>query len=197
MFIPVGPPRRQQSGVYGPLPTFWAGTNAVDGDDRDWGNGSAGDIYARLDRTNKNVRYYVKRKEDTRDDDWGALGCVHCISDTFTRAQMTDGGATTGTFVLGETIPVGAFVFRTILHDVTGFTGDTTATIQVGDGTDADRYSTGTPSVFTTANAIDIGAVSGTAIHTAAATITVTITSTADFTNVAAGQATLKLFYFF
>ncbi len=197
MHIPIGPPRDQHSGVYGPLPTWWAESNAVDGDDRDFANRSAGSVYARIDRTNRNIRYYVKRKEDARDDDWGALGSVHCISDTFTRAQMTDGGGTSGTFVLGETIPVGAFVYRTILHAVTGFTGDTTATIQVGDGTTVDRYSTGTPSVFTTANAIDIGAVSGTAIHTAAATVTVTITSTADFANVAAGQATIKLFYFF
>jgi len=69
------------------------------------------------------------------------------------------------------------------------------ATIQVGDGTDVDRYTTGTPSVFTTAVAIDLGVLSGTAIHIAAVTPKITITASADFTAVTAGTLTIKLFY--
>jgi len=113
-----------------------------------------------------------------------------------TRADFTDGGSTIGTYALKATIPAGAWVHQTILQNVTGFTGDTSATIQVGDGTDVDRYSTGTPSVFTTVAAADLGVPSGTKIHTAAATVTVTITSAADFTNVAAGQFTIKIFFY-
>jgi hypothetical protein len=37
--------------------------------------------------------------------------------------------------------------------------------------------------------------VSGTAIHTAAASVTVTITSATDFTSVAAGQATISIYF--
>ena len=95
-----------------------------------------------------------------------------------------------------QTIPAGAWVLRTILQDITGFTGDTTAALIVGDGTDTDRYNTSTLNVFTTAVAIDGAAPSGTQIHTAAKTPVITITSSADFTNVAAGQVTVKIFYF-
>ncbi len=109
--------------------------------------------------------------------------------------MMTDGGSTVGTYTLTDTVPIGAWVHQTILTDVTGFTGDTSATIQVGDGTDVDRYSTGTPSVFTTAAAIDLGVPSGTKIHVAALAPVVTITSAADFTNVVAGAFTLRLFF--
>jgi hypothetical protein len=195
MSIPIGPPRRTQSGLYGPLPTLWADTSAVDGDGYAQATGPAGDIRVQIIRASKAAHFWVKRKEDGRDDDWGNLGGEHVISDTFTRAQMTDGGSTVGTYSLGEDIPEGAFVTQVILRNVTGFIGDTTATIQVGDGTTADRYSTGTPSVFTTATAIDPGVPSGTKVHTAAKTPKVTITSTADFTNVSAGQMTINIFY--
>lgn len=116
---------------------------------------------------------------------------------TFTRAQMIDGGSTAGTLDLSTTIPAGAVFLQSILTSLTGFTGDTSATIIVGvTGGDTDRYSTGTPSVFTTAAAgIDLGVPSGTKWHTAAAVPTVLITSAADFTNVTAGQATITLLW--
>jgi len=129
-----------------------------------------------------------------RTDDW-AEG-VGVLSETVARSQFTDGGSTTGTYVVTTAqIPQGAKVLGTTLVNVTGFTGNTSATIQVGDGSDVDRYGTGTPSVFTTANAIDLGAISGTAIHTAAATVTITITGATDFTAIAAGQLTLRIYY--
>jgi hypothetical protein len=49
--------------------------------------------------------------------------------------------------------------------------------------------------VFTTADSIAAGVPSGTRDHTAAATVTVTVTSAADFTNVAAGALTITIFY--
>lgn len=117
---------------------------------------------------------------------------------TFTRAQMTDGGSTAGTIDLSVTIPAGAVFARSLLTDLTGFTGDTSATIIIGvTGGDTDRYSTGTPSVFTTAAAgTDLGAPSGTLWHTADAVPTVLITSGSDFTLVTAGQATATLFWY-
>lgn len=117
---------------------------------------------------------------------------------TITRAEFTDGGSTAGTLDLSTTIPAGAVFLRALITDLTGFIGDTSATVIIGvTGGDTDRYMTGTPSVFTTAAAgVDLGAPSGTAWHTAAAVPTVLITSAADFTNVSAGQMTVTLFWY-
>jgi len=181
--------------ILGQNPEITWGRALPDGDAYGWKEKRVGSKYVYVDTTNNVSRWYIKRKNDQRDDDWQIEGGLHCVTDTFTRAQMTDGGGATGTFVLGEKIPAGAWVMQTILENVTGFTGNVSATIQTGDGSDVDRYTTGTPSVFTTASAIDPGVPSGTKIHTAEATVTVTITASADFTAIAAGQATIKIYY--
>ncbi len=118
--------------------------------------------------------------------------------ETITRSQFTDGGSTAGTKVLGVTIPAGATFLRTLITGVTGFAGDTSAVVTVGDGSDVDRYNTGTPSVFATAAAgADAGAPSGTLFHSAdVASPTVTVTSAADFTNVTTGSMVVTLFWF-
>ena len=122
-----------------------------------------------------------------------------CQQQTVTVGQFTDGGATSGTFATGIVIPAGAVYAYSLITGITGFAGDTTATLKIGDGTTADRYNTGTPSVFTTAaQGVSVGVASGTLWHTAAATITLTITSSTDFTLVAsnaAGVLTLTSFY--
>jgi len=116
--------------------------------------------------------------------------------ETFAFGDMTDGGATTGTFDLSVSIPEGAIVVQSFIDAVTGFAGDTSATYQLGDGTDVDRYSTGTPDVFSDADHVSAGAVSGTAYHAAAKTPKVTITTAADFTSVSAGELTATLMYY-
>jgi hypothetical protein len=119
-----------------------------------------------------------------------------CINQTISYADFTDGGGASGTLVLDEGIPDGAVVQRAILHSLTGFTGDTSAFVQIGDGTDVDRYSTGTPSVFTTnPSGCELREPSGTAWHDNAKSVTVTITSNADFTSVSAGEATVAICY--
>lgn len=111
--------------------------------------------------------------------------------------QFTDGGSTAGTLDLNVSIPAGAVFARTLVTAVTGFTGDTSATLVVGDGSDVDRYNTGTPSVFTTAAAgVDMGAPSGTLFHSAAITPKLTVTSNSDFTAVEAGALTITLFWY-
>lgn len=108
--------------------------------------------------------------------------------------EFTDGGSTVGTFTLGFQLPVGFFIEQVVLTDVTGFTGDTSATIQIGDGSDVDRLTTGTPSVFTTTTYINPGLPSGTKPILTAFAPVITITSGADFTAVAAGQLTVKIY---
>lgn len=124
-------------------------------------------------------------------------GILCCITQTFTYDEFTDGGGASGTLVLDESIPDGAVVLQSVLHTLTGFTGDTSAFIQVGDGTDVDRYSTGTPSVYTTnPSGTDLRTPSGTRWHDAEKNVTITITSNSNFTNVSAGQATINIYYF-
>lgn len=126
-----------------------------------------------------------------------AVPKIVVYQETVTRAQFTDGGSTAGTYSLATSIPAGAVFLRSSIHGITGFTGDTSAAITIGDGSDVDRYNTGTPSVFTTAaEGVDVGAPSGTAFHSAAKTPVLTVTSNADFTNVAAGALTVTLFYY-
>lgn len=185
-------PSFDESGVGPAAPSVWYGTETPDGDRNPWARAPVGSEYIYV-VADTHARKYVKVKADGRDDDWTVL--LGVISQTVTRAQFTDGGSTSGTKALATQIPAGAFVVRAYLQNVTGFTGDTSAVLIVGDGSDTDRYNTGTPSVFTTAAAIDLGAPSGAQIHTAATTVTLTVTGNSDFTAISAGQLTVRIFY--
>ncbi len=117
-----------------------------------------------------------------------------------TVSEFTDGGGTTGTLDLGISVPAGAVFAQTLITAITGFAGDTTATIQIGDGTDVDRYTTGTPSVFATASAgADAGVPSGTKFHSAVKTPKITITGGSDFTAIVTdgnGALTVTLMWY-
>ena len=119
------------------------------------------------------------------------------LTETVAFGAFTDNTDATGTyaFTVG-TIPVGATVLYSAITAITGFSGDTSAAITIGDGTDVDRYNTGTPSVFTTAAAgIAVGAPSGVVYHAAAKTPTLIVTGNADFTSISAGSVTVELYY--
>jgi hypothetical protein len=124
---------------------------------------------------------------------------VFALTETVAVAQFTDGGSTSGTYQMAGALPAGAIVLASKIGPVVGFAGDTTATLKIGDGSTADRYMTGTPSVFASnAVGIECGVVSGTKLLTAANRPTLTITSTADFTSVVtngAGVVTVSIFY--
>jgi hypothetical protein len=123
---------------------------------------------------------------------------LRCVEETVTAASLTDGGAAVGTKTLTASIPAGARYLFTTATALVGFTGDTSAVIMIGDGTDADRYNTGAPSIFTTAAAgVDLGAASGTAFHSAAKTVAVVVTSAADITPVIAGAGSVNLKFWF
>ncbi len=183
------------SATIGSIPGEWVGVDLPDGDRWPWVEAGVGSVYVYKPNETQGPRRFVKRQNNSRDDDWSAMAGQHCLQQYVTFSQFTDGGGTSGTLALTETIPAGAFVTQTLLQNVTGFTGDTTATIIVGDGTDTDRYNTGTPSVFTTAVAIDPGVPSGVKIHVLAKTVTITITSGSDWGLVTAGNFTIQIFY--
>jgi hypothetical protein len=112
-------------------------------------------------------------------------------------ADFTDGGAAVGTIALGCSIPVGAVYHQSFVKVVTGAAGASTATITIGDGSDVDRYNTGTPSVATTAaNGIDIGIPSGTLYHAAAITPVVTVTEDSEWGDITALSLTIGLSWY-
>ena len=119
------------------------------------------------------------------------------LSQTVAFGAFTDGLAAVGTYAMtAGAIPVGATFLFSAVTAITGFAGDTSAVMTIGDGTDVDRYNTGTVNVFTTAAAgVATGVPSGVQYHAAAKTPVLTVTTNADFTSVSAGSVTVELYY--
>ncbi len=184
-----------QSGIDGAGPAEWFAGSDLDGT---IGQAVTAPIGSRRHYGNKTYKRFKNAHSSlgSRTDDW-ALG-VHCLTQTVKVSEFTDGGSTSGTFALTETIPIGAAVLRSSLINVVGFAGNVSATVTIGDGSDVDRYNTGTPSVFATANAVAMGAPSGTIDHAAAATVTITVTTNSDFTLAVTngnGRLTVRIWY--
>jgi hypothetical protein len=129
-----------------------------------------------------------------------AQAMLGVLSETVPVASFADVTANgVGTYQMLGSIPAGAIILGTKLGPIVGFAGDVSATITIGDGSDVDRYNTGTPSVFTTAAVgVDCGVPSGLKLVTTANRPTLTITSSSDFTLVAtngAGVVTVSIYY--
>ena len=126
-----------------------------------------------------------------------SLNALVKFSQTVGYAAFTDGGAAVGTYnITAATIPIGATFVSSAVTAVTGFAGDTSAVLTIGDGSDVDRYNTSTVNVFATAaNGIECGIPSGVRYHDAVATIKLTITTATDWTIVSAGSITVEFFY--
>lgn len=182
--------RFHESGIAGAGPGLWYGSSAPDGDAGEFARAPVGSRYYR--RMGSGGIWYEKMSAKQLDGDWRPISGA--IVQTVTYSQFTDGGAAVGTLVLTYGIPVGATVVRSFVQALTGFTGDTSCTLTIGDGTDADRYMTGTPSIFTTAaGETDLGAVSGVAYHDAAKSIVLTATGGSDWTAITAGSMTVVI----
>ena len=129
---------------------------------------------------------------NTLDDGTG----VKFVEETVGFAEFTDNADATGQFDMVGTIPIGAWLIAATVTAITGFTGDTTATMTIGDGTDVDRYNTGTIDVFSPlANGLSGGAPSGVQYHDAVETVRLMVTGGADFTSIAAGSVTVRFYY--
>ena len=200
MFIP-NEPFFQESGVHGPMPVVWYGVGAPDGDAYPWMQAPIGSQYIQKVITSgaEYTRQWSKVVATSHDTDWlpGAGSGYGCIIQRVTIVDdFTDGEGATGTLVLDQTLPAGATVVNVKLVNVTGTVGESTAVMTVGDGSTADRYNTGTPSIAANAAFIDMGAVTGTAYNLTAISITLTITEDDDFTDITAGAFTIYIHYY-
>jgi hypothetical protein len=136
--------------------------------------------------TANQVEIYQKVQDNNSNYDW--LLVDGWISKKLVDADFTD-VTTTGTYTFTEEIPLGAIVDYATVSNVVAFSGDTSAVVTIGDGTDVDRYNTGTPSVFATITYLSIGVPSGTTYHSAAKAPVVTVTTATDYTLVPASAS--------
>ena len=173
--------------------------------DQVWCADSNPDNMTLADTGNPPVGWLIKYRSSTdvdvqlyRPGEWMSANrgeVLDSISETIGFGDMTD-SSTTGTKVMTLSLPVGAVVVATKVLVPAGFAGDTSAVITVGDGSDVDRYHTGTPDVFTTAaTGVEAGLPSGAVLLTSANTPTVIVTTAADFTSVTAGSVTVTIYY--
>ena len=117
-------------------------------------------------------------------------------------SDFTDGASTAGTLNLTKTIPAGSFVIGSKVNVVTGFTGDTTCVLDIGNSSDDDAYSFTTHNIYTAAdNLVEVadavtGGTSASLVPVASATtILLTATSGTDWTLVTAGEMFVEVFY--
>lgn len=120
-------------------------------------------------------------------------------------SDFTDGGGTSGTLNLTETIPAGSFVIGTKVKVTTAFTGgaNTTAVLDIGNSSDADNYTYTDHNIFTAADnllepadQVQGGATGGGLVPvTSATTVKLTATVSADWTTISAGRMLVEVFY--
>lgn len=132
----------------------------------------------------------------------GGIG-LNSIKETISYSDFTDGGSTAGTYSMTTTIPAGSWVIGTKVDVNTGFTGDTSCVLDIGDGTDADAFTYTTHNIYTaTTNLMEAadgvgGGATGHGLYnaTSAVTVTLTATSATDWGLVTAGEIEVAVYY--
>ena len=143
------------------------------------------------------IQTCTKVKNDGTISDWLVEGLIR---EDIATADWTDGGAAAGTYTLPQTIPDKSWVERTVLYNLvcTDSAGAdvTTVTITVGDGSDVDKFNTGTPSIAPAASAdvVDLGVPSAPAVN-AASSVVLTVTEADDFTGIEVLTMTIEIRY--
>jgi len=119
------------------------------------------------------------------------------ISEAIVYSGFTDNGDATGYIDLSTDIPASSVVIGWKVVTSTGFTGDTTAVVSVGD-TDVDRFSSVTTGSVLAAGTVGSQPKDGVNAFCAAATTPrVTVTGGADFGSISAGAATVYIYYMY
>lgn len=144
-------------------------------------------------------RYYSSTKvmvDINVDQNNTDTNAIETLSQAVVIGDFTDNTNTTGYVDLSTQLPAGAVVLGTKIVTATGFTGDTTAVVQVGVAGDLDRFS-----AITTGSVVAAGTVGAqpaddsSAFCATATTVRVTVTGAADFTSIVAGAATVYVSY--
>jgi hypothetical protein len=118
-------------------------------------------------------------------------------------SDFTDGGGASGTLTLNKQIPAGSFVLGSKVTVKTGFTGDTTAVMDIGDGSDEDLFSYTTHNILAAAENLVEGCDSAAAGNTgtgivpiaAATSVVLTVTGASDFGSITAGEMLVEVYY--
>ena len=110
-------------------------------------------------------------------------------------SDFTDGGAADGTLNLTKQLPVGAFVLGVKVTVKTGFTGNTTAVMSVGNADDANKYSDNTTVNVLAAGVVGESPEDPLEFIATATTVKLTITGASDYTLITAGEADVEVFY--
>ena len=116
------------------------------------------------------------------------------VSQSLVFSGFTDGGSTSGYIDIATQIPAGSIVIGWKAVPSIGFTGDTTATIQVGVSGTVDKYSVVTTGSVAGTTQVGSSVKAGNVFEPAAVTARVTVTGTADFTSISAGTMVVTLY---
>ena len=117
------------------------------------------------------------------------------VSQILDYASFTDNGDASGYIDLGGAIPAGSIVTGWKAIVATGFTGDSTAVIEVGVSGDTDAFSADTAQSALVAGTVGSAAKEALAFVGADSTPRVTVTGGSDFGNISAGSMTLTVYY--
>jgi len=115
--------------------------------------------------------------------------------------DFTDGGGADGTLNLNKQIPAGSFVFGSKVTVTEGFSGDTTAVLNVGNSGDDDAYSLTTHDILSVAanllEAADSQAAGdgGFSLVTSDTTVLLTISGSSDYGLITAGKMFVEVLY--
>lgn len=117
------------------------------------------------------------------------------VSQSLVKSAFTDGGGTSGYIDITTQIPAGSIVLGWQAGTSVGFTGDTTAVVEVGVSGTVDKYS-----IVTSGSCLGAGTVGSTpkaanVYEAAAITARVTVTGGSDFTSIAAGATMVVTLY--
>lgn len=111
-------------------------------------------------------------------------------------ADFTDNTDTTGYIDFSAQLPAGAIVLGWKADITDGFTGDTTAVMEVGISGSLDDFSAiTTASCLTDASEKRVASKAATSHVDSATTARVTVTGAADFTSITAGKMRVTLYY--
>jgi hypothetical protein len=109
--------------------------------------------------------------------------------------EFTNGGGASGTYTCALAIPQGARILGIRVQVPIGF-NDGDCTLQVGDGTDVDRYMTGTVDIADdAATGVDAGLPSGVLFHATAINPVLTATQASDWDFVTDGRVIVTFLY--